>query len=159
MPMKKTLLILIFCTGISSLACADEKSDINDINSKVSKIEASKNNLNILELKLHTSELEAAPPEIKYFYKSGTNELVKLQVSVGHETFVSQHSYYYSNELIIKYLKETLNHPDSPPKQAIIYNNTGDILWKNTDEPAYNSKAALDLFKLNMQSLKSFTKY
>lgn len=156
--MRNTLITFILCLTFITQACADNKSEIKNINDNVANIEKSKNTLNVLELKLQTGEFEASPPELKYFYKPDNMEIVALEVSAGHETFVIKYTYYFNNNKVIKYLKETLHHPDSPPKQAIIYNNDK-ILWKNTDEPVYDAKKAIELFKLNMQALKSFSKY
>lgn len=156
--MKNTLIIFIFLISFITQACADNKTAINSINKKVANIEKTKTELNVLELKLQTGEFEPSPPEVKYFYKPENMELVSLQVSAGHETFVIQYTYYYSDNKLIMYLKETLHHPDSPPKQAIIYNNDK-ILWKNIDSPVYDNSKAIELFKLNMQALKSFSKY
>ena len=156
--MKITLTIIIFCVSLITQAVADNKSEINMINTIVANIEKTKAELNVLELRLQTGEFEASPPEVKYYYKPENMQLVALQVSTGHETFVIQYSYYYNDNKLIKYLKERLHKPDSSTKQAIIYNK-GKILWKNIDEPVYDNSKAIELFQLNMQALKSFSKY
>jgi len=157
--MKKIIVLLISCLSIYDLACADSKIEIKAVNNRVAQIEKNKNRLNTLELKLNTGEFESSPPEVTYYYKPDNLELVMLQVSVGHEIFVSQYSYYFNNKHLIKYLKETLHHPDSPAKQAVIFNSDGTILWKNIDEPVISGARVIALFKSNMNILKAFSKY
>ena len=153
---KLSILFIIFF----SISCnADESPEINRINTIVSKIEKTKNDLNTLELKLNTGEFEASPPEVIYYYKPDNMELVMLQVNAGHETFSSVYTYYLNNNKVIKYLKQDLNHPESPPKKAIIYNTDGDILWKNVDEAIVNEVDIITLFEQNIQVLKAFSKY
>jgi len=157
--MKKTI-ILLTC---SLLACnssqADDKAEIKSVNQKVVQIEKSRKNLNVLELKIHTGELEAVPPNVMYYYRPENMELVMLQVSVGHEIFLTRYTYYFENNRVIKFLKDTEGHPDPPPKFAIIYKADGEVLWKNIDEPGVMAKTALDLYKKNIAILKEFSKY
>ena len=157
--MKKIILILTFCLVAFNQACADNKTKITDINNKVDQIEKIKNSLHIMEIKLQTGTSESSPPEVMYYYKPGNLELVMLQISVGHEIFVTKHTYYFEKNHVLKYLKETLNHPDSPAKEAIIYNNDGSILWKNMAEPVVSSRKVIELFNLNIDTLKEFSKY
>ncbi len=157
--MKKIAILLIFCLSIVNQACADSGAEIKSVNAKVAKIAKQKNDLNALELKLHTGEFEAVPPEVKYYYDSETLKLVMLEVNVGHETFATKHSYYFSENQALKYIKEILHRADNPPKQAIIYASDGSVLWKNIDEPAMDSKKAVELFNLNINALKAFAKY
>ncbi len=157
--MKKTI-ILLTC---SLLACnssqADDRAEIKAVNQKVVQIEKSKENLNVLELKIHTGELEAAPPNVMYYYRPENMELVMLQVSVGHEIFLTKYTYYFENNRVIKFLKDTEGHPEPPPKFAIIYKADGKVLWKNIDEPNVMAKTVLDLYKNNIAILKEFSKY
>jgi len=157
--MKKIIFLLISCLSIHELACADSKIEINAVNNRVAQIEKNKNSFNTLQLKLNTGEFESSPPEVTYYYKPDNLELVMLQVSVGHEIFVTQYSYYFNNKYLIKYLKEMLHHPDSPAKQAVIFNSDETILWKNIDEPVVSGASVKALFKSNMDSLKAFSKY
>ncbi len=94
-----------------------------------------------------------------YYYKPENMELVMLQVSVGHEIFSTKHTYYLNNNRVIKYLKETFDHPDSPPPKVIIYDVNGKVLWKNIDEPAVSTVDVIKLFKQNINTLKAFSKY
>lgn len=153
------LMLVTFCLAVFSQANADNKFDIEAINKKVDKIEKMKGSLKALEIKLHAGESESSPPEVMYYYKPDNLELVILRVSVGHEIFVTKHTYYFENNHAIKYLKETLNHPDSPPKQAILYKNDGSVLWKNVAEPVVSGKKVVELFMLNIATLKEFAKY
>ena len=59
--MKITLTIIIFCVSLITQAVADNKSEINMINTIVANIEKTKAELNVLELRLQTGELEASP--------------------------------------------------------------------------------------------------
>ena len=157
--MKK--LILLFT--LSLLACgpsqADNKVEIQAVNKAVAEIEKSKVDLGILELKVHAAELEGVPPEVKYYYKPGSMELIMMQVDVGHEAFSTYFTYYFKNNKIIKFIKGTENHPEKPPKQAIIYGSDGKVLWKNIDEPRVLTNVVVDLYKRNMALLKEFRKY
>jgi len=157
--MKKIIALILCCLFVFGVSYADNKSDISKINKQVAQIEKTKAGLSVLSLTLQTGELESAPPEVKYYYKPGTTDLVMLQVAVGHEIFVTKHTYYFNKNSVLKYLKETVNHPDSPPKKAIIYKKDGGVLWENIAEPAVSANKAVELFKLHMQTLKAFSKY
>ena len=157
--MKKLIVLLISWLSVYNLAYADSSIEIKAVNKRVSQIEKNKNSLNTLELKLDTGELEASPPEVRYYYKPDNLELVMLQVSVGHEIFVTRYSYYFNNNHLIKYLKEMLHHPDSPAKQAVIFKGDGTILWKNIDEPVITGSRVIELFKSNMDTLKAYSRY
>jgi len=157
--MKKITILFCCCLSILNQACASSGAEIKAINEKVAEINKMKDDLNALELKLHTGEFESVPPEVKYYYLPDNLELVMLEVSVGHETFVTKHSYYFSHNLAIKYIKEILHRADNPPKQAIIFDSDGTILWKNMDEPVMDSSKVIELFNLNMNALKAFAKY
>ena len=157
--MKKITILLFCCLSLLNQACADSGAEIKSINAKVAEIDKQKGGLNALELKLHTGEFESVPPEVKYYYEPETFILVMLEVSVGHETFVTKHSYYFNENHAIKYIKEVLHRADNPPKQAIIYASDGSVLWKNMDEPVMDSTKVVELFNLNMNALKAFAKY
>lgn len=157
--MKNTSLLFILFLLTASSCYADNAADVKSVNARVAQIEKTKDKLNTLELILHTGASEATPPEVMYYYKPEDMGLAMIQVSVGHEIFSTRHTYYVDNNHVIKYVKETLNHPDSPPKEAVIYKQDGSILWKNTGEPAVSSKQVLELFRLNMNALREFSKY
>jgi len=157
--MKKIAVLLFCCLSVLNQACADSGAEIKAVNAKVAELNKLKNELNALELKLHTGEFEAVPPEVKYYFDSETQNLVMLEVNVGHETFVTKHTYYFDQNKTLKYIKEILHRADNPPKQAIIYAADGSVLWKNMDEPALDSNKAIELFNLNIKALKAFAKY
>jgi hypothetical protein len=157
--MKKLILLLALCFPLQLTAIEQNASDIKAVNQAVATLEKSKDTLYILEIKLHVSELEATPPDVKYYFNPETMKPVILQVDVGHEVFSTRHSYYFKNNKVIKYLKEQINHPDSPPKEAIIYNKDGAILWKNINEPAVSEKQVKELFANAMSAVKAFSAY
>ena len=157
--MKKLLTSFIIFVLAHTQTFADVKSEIKRVNQQVAKIEKIIKNLDILELNVHTEATEASPPEIKYYYNPENLELALLRVSVGHEIFSTQYSYYCSNGKIIKYLKEIIGRPDSPPKQAIIYGGNEAVLWKNIDAPVISTKKVIEIFELNIKTLISFSKY
>jgi hypothetical protein len=157
--MKKLIILFIFFFSIGCQPNANATTEIKSINTIVLHIDKTKGDLSALELKLHTGEFEAVPPEVMYYYKPENMELVMLQVSVGHEIFSTKHTYYLNNNRVIKYLKETFDHPDSPPQKVIIYDVNGKVLWKNIDEPAVSTVDVIKLFKQNINTLKAFSKY
>jgi hypothetical protein len=157
--MKKFVIFFIFYLVTHSFVFADNTEEIKQVNKKAAQIEKTKDKLNILELKLHTSELEAAPPEVMFYYEADNMELVMLQVNVGHEIFTTKHTYYFNNNCVIKYLKESFNHPDSPPKKAIIYNDKGKPLWQNINAPIIKPAEIKKQFERNVDLLIAFSKY
>ena len=157
--MKKIFTSLILFVLVYTQSFADVKSEIKRVNKQVSQIEKTIKNLDILALNVQTEATEASPPEIKYYYDPENLELALLRVSAGHEVFSTQYSYYYNNGKIIKFLKEIIGRPDSPPKQAIIYGKDESILWKNIDAPVISTKKVIEIFELNMKTLISFSKY
>jgi hypothetical protein len=157
--MKKFVIFFILYLSVYSFTFADNTEVIKQVNKKVAQIEKTKEELNILELKLHTGELEAAPPEVMFYYEADNMELVMLKATVGHEIYTTKHTYYLNNNRVIKYLKESFNHPDSPPKQAIIYDNKGKPLWKNINEPLIKPAEIKQQFERNMDLLRTFSKY
>ncbi len=157
--MKKSILLLIYFFTVSTLSCADNTSDIKGINYKVSQIEKTKDRYDILKIKLLTEQIESVPPEAMFYYNPENTELVMVHVSVGHETFLITHTYYFENNIILKYLKEISGRPDNPPKEAVIYKTNGSILWKNINEPVISSKKLIGLFKNTMTMLDDFSKY
>ena len=91
---KVMVLFLLFQVSVF----ADTASEIKDVNNKVLQIEKIKQGLNVLELKLQTGEMEAVPPQVKFYYKAENLELVLTQVSAGHEVFSINYSYYYDKK-------------------------------------------------------------
>lgn len=157
--MKNVIILLCCYLSICYQSSADSGTEIKRINKQVTHIEEVKSELSVLEVKLHTGEFEAVPPEIMYYYKPDSMEPVMLKVAVGHEIFSTKHNYYFSNGRVIKYLKESFNHPDKPPKKAIIYNRKGEVLFKNIDEPALSEADVVKLFNNSISALKAFSKY
>ncbi len=157
--MKNIIILLCFYLSISYQSSADSGTEIKNINKQVAQIEDEKRELSVLEVKLHTQEFEAVPPEVMYYYKIDSMELVMLKVVVGHEIFSTKHTYYFSNGRVIKYLKESFNHPDNPPKKALIYNNKGDVLFKNIDKPVLSEADVVKLFNNSISALKAFSRY
>lgn len=157
--MKKFVIFFILYLAAHSFAFADNAEEIKQVNKKVAQIEKTKDELNILELKLHTGELEAAPPEVMFYYEANNMELVMLQATVGHEIYTTKHTYYLSNNSVIKYLKESFNHPDSPPKRAIIYDHKGKPLWQNINAPIIKPAEIKKQFERNVNLLRAFSKY
>jgi len=157
--MKKLILLLIYSLTISTLSYADVTSDIKVANLKVSKIEKIKEDFDIITIKLLTEQLESVPPEVIFYYNSENEKLAMVHVSVGHETFLTTHTYYFQKDKALKYLKEIVGRPDNPKKEAIIYDAKGNILWKNIEKPIMSGEKLLDLFKSNMAMLNDFAKY
>lgn len=153
------ILLIVCCFFLSSYLWADNGSDIQLINKKVADIEKNKRQLNYFEVAIHSEEIESVPPIARFYYSLKTENLLILQVDVGHEIFLNRFTYYFDNDVLIKYVKESLNHPDAPPKEAVIYNDSGLVLWKNTNEPLLDSRQIQNLFMLNMNALKSFSRY
>ncbi len=155
-----TFVLLIYLLTTSTLSCADDTTaDIKATNLKILNIEKTKNNLDIMTLKLLTEQIESVPPKAVFYYNPENTELIMVKVSVGHETFLTTYTYYFQKNRILKYLKEITGRPDNPPKEAVIYKANGSILWKNIDAPAISSKKLTGLFNNNMKLLDNFSKY
>lgn len=157
--MKKLILLLALCLPLQLTATEQNAAAIKAVNQVVAALEKSKDALYKLEILLDVGEQEASPPDIKYYFNPETMKPVILQVDVGHEVFSTRHCYYFENNKVIKYLKEQINHPDSPPKEAIIYDKDGTILWKNLDEPAASEQQVKELFTNAMRAIEAFASY
>lgn len=156
--MKKGLIYtLLICSVLPCSAFADSR--IKTINNKVAAIEKriKQDNIPKIVLKYDLGENEGSPPEAFYYYDWKTKKLIVVKIHVGHEVFGIDHSYYFENDHILKYLKTYSNHPQNPPRSAIIYADDGTVLWKNMDAPAISAGAILESFKQNNILLNSFS--
>ena len=98
------------------------------------------------------STTEGSPATLTMYFKG--DRIVCITASVGHETWVNEFSYYfYANAKPMKYLKTTKDRPDNPAKEAIIYNDNGTVLWKNTDATIVPAQEIYNLFA-KMQKIR-----
>ena len=64
------------------------------------------------------SEAEGNPAKITFYFKSDS-VIVAVKVSVGHETWYNEFSYYFNEKKnLVKYLKKTEGRPDNPEKKS-----------------------------------------
>lgn len=138
---------------------AAEEIEIRAVNKQVREIEKIKSELATVTVEVDVGEREGVPPVLVYYYDQHRKELVMLRSEAGHEMFLTRYTYYFNQGHIIKYLKETVSHLEMPPKQAIIYNSHGGVLWKNTDSPVVSVTDVLKIFKLNLNALEAFNQY
>ena len=156
---KKVAFLFVCYFFIIPYSWAGDENRIQLINRKVDDIVRNRHQLDHFEITIHSIETESTPPIARFFYTQKDENLLIFQIDVGHEIFLNRFTYYFDNNILIKYLKESFNHPDAPPKEAIIYSHNGLILWKNTSEPLLNGHQIQSLFRLNIDALKSFAKY
>jgi hypothetical protein len=140
---KKIVLLSFFAV----ILCAHiEGSTIKAINATVASIDDSVkaglySSLNINEETI----AEGSPTKITLFFIG--ERIVLVTASVGHEIWLSKFNYYYyPNGQPMKYIKEIIDRPDNPPKQAILYNDSGNVIWKNIDAPIVQTTQMYELF-------------
>ena len=142
--MRKYVFILFLV--LASVAQAGEDDPVQQVNIKVMAIQAeiASGDLDVIEIK-EVLDAEGSPPEFEFYHRQ--DKLVAVRVRVGHETWLAQYSYYfYPNGLAMKLVEEILDRPDNPSKKAIIYGDTGKVLWSNIDKAKVDPERVKDLF-------------
>lgn len=143
-------LIVVLC----NLAFASENSPaIKKVNSTVSAINDSIKSGYYPFLEIgETSTSEGSPAELQIYFEG--ERIILVNVEVGHETWLIEYSYYYyPNGKPMKCLEVIKDRPDNPPRKAIIYNESGNPVWKNTDLPDVSPQELYNLFK-NIQKVR-----
>lgn len=103
------------------------------------------------------SDVEGNPATLQFYYK--IDRLITVQIATGHESWTSEHRYYYyPDEVPMKYLHTIKNRTDNPPRRAIIYNDKGTIVWTNTETKA-DPISLTKLFKTIQELRLKFSKY
>lgn len=148
------LLISIFLPVDSA-----EKDVIKNVNKIVDEIEKNINSGDLSNFKIENeTELEISAPTINIYYKGDTLYCIKIRAH--HETWSTLYSFYFrKNKAPLKYLKVIENRLDKPPKEAIIYNEDGSVLWQNVKEPNVGFKEILDMYNSLLAIMAKSTKY
>jgi len=148
---------LLFCLFLSQIySNSSITNQIKLVNSEVSKIKREvKENRDITTFNIKYSGMfyESGSVNINFYslYQAEKKSfsLVCVKFLIPKEVYSNEYSYYFNkDEKLIKFIKETLHRPDTPPKQAIIFNENGQILWSNYK----------DDFPIKTEDLKSIFK-
>ncbi len=79
---------------------------------------------------------EGSPALFRFYEGPQSDQLVAVIISTGFETWANVHTYYFDPQgRIQKVLKVVSGRPDNPPRQALIYNAQGNVIWQNMAEP------------------------
>jgi hypothetical protein len=149
---------------VSGSAVSDSKTepeDVKQVNALVAAIDGSlkKGEYPSLDIDEKT-ESEGKPPSFKLYYDPSKDRLAAAVVSVGHETWLNEFRYYYYPDgKPMKYTKTTKDRPDNPPKQAVIFDKRGKVLWKNTDAPRGAADEIFRFFNKLEEMRKVFVEY
>lgn len=156
---NKSLITAILLISIFLPADSAEKDVIKNVNKIVEGIESSINSGDLSYFKIENeTELEISAPTIYLYYKGDTVYCIKIRAH--HETWSTLYSFYFrKNKNPLKYLKVIESRPDKPPKEAIIYNKNGSILWQNVKEPNVGFKEILDMYYSLLSIMAKSTKY
>lgn len=157
---RRYIPVLMICLVIISTALsAPEMESVESINKKVSSISDSiRDGKYMLFMCQDNEPSEGIQPVLKYYYKGA--RLVALISLVGHESWSNEfHFFYYPNGKVMKYLKITSGQTDKAVRSGIIYDQTGKILWKNTDEPVIDGKKMIDLYNTIQKCRLELSKY
>jgi hypothetical protein len=160
--MRRNLLtmgaLLLTLVGVSSTQAGSpapaktkpEPSEVKKVNALVATIDKALLAGEHPTLEIHENEsipTEGVPPRFKLYYEPEQQRLVAAVISVGHETWGTEFRYYfYPDGKLMKYTKTINGRPDNPPKQAMILDKNGAVLWKNTDEPHVPAEELVRLF-------------
>lgn len=91
-------------------------------------------------------ESEGRPPVIRYFTERG--QLVASSVEVGHETWSSRIIvHFYNDSKPMKYGRTVKGRGDRPSREAIIYAQDGEIVWKNVNAPMIDPAHLVNLYR------------
>lgn len=152
---------LVATVSGSAVSDKNEQQEIKRVNGLVAAIDGlvKKGEYPSLDIDEKTVS-EGAPPSFKFYYDPSKDRLVAAVVSVGHETWLNEFRYYYYPDgKPMKYTKTTQERPDNPPKQAVIFDKHGSVLWKNTDAPRVPADDILRFFNKLQEMRKVFAEY
>lgn len=140
------LFVMGIAAALSYSFSADTLSIVKIVNSSVASVEDSIQAGVYASLEINeVSTSEGSPAALTMFFKG--QRIVMINASVGHETWINEFKYYYySNGKPMKYLKSTKDRPDNPAREAVIYNDKGEMVWKNTDLPEVSPSELYEVF-------------
>lgn len=155
--MKTIWLFFVFLS--ISLASYAGQDSVESVNKDVASLqeEIARGDLPYIEIN-DIVVTEGKPPELKLHYRG--DRLIAAFVSVGHETWSTHFSYFfYDNGAPMKFTKVIQGRPDSPPRQGVVYDRSGKVLWKNIDAPPVDPARLHQLLSRLNQIREGFSHY
>jgi len=136
-----------------------EAASIHDVNEAVAEIEK---NIQLGQydiLKIDSSpHSEGRAPSYQYYHKKG--ELFAVYISVGHETWVTTHQFYFRHDKsLMKYIKLIVGRPDNPKKRAVIYNDNESVLWSNIEQTNISKENIVNIFRAYQNNIDGLSLY
>ena len=159
--MKKLSPVLIFLLLLFLPVKIFAESSVSNVNSRVAAIDKAiaDGEYPVIILENDMGPTEGVPPIMHFYYELETEQLVAAIMTAGHETWSKTFSYYYDgDENIQKYLV-VIDRYDNPPREAVIYDRSGEVLWKNTELPISEPKEIRAFFRKAMSFQDVFSRY
>ncbi|MDD2734869.1 MAG: hypothetical protein PHF56_13085 [Desulfuromonadaceae bacterium] len=155
--MKTILLIFIFLS--LSFVSHAKQDPIETVNKHVAILQAkiSRGELPFIEIN-DVAVTEGKPPEFKLYYSG--NSLIAALISVGHESWSVRFSYFfYEDGTPMKFTKVVQGRSDIAPRQGIIFDRNGKILWSDISVPPVDPAHIQDIFHRFSQLRGRFSEY
>ena len=147
------VMVILTCFPFK-ISCLSEDNRINSVNEMVAKIEKKIKEKAYTAITIDYVVFEGSGPLIKFYShfddKKEIFSLTCVKFEIPFEVYYNEYSYFFDKEgKILKFIKNTVNRPDNPPKQAIIFDKEGKIIWSNyKDEIPIKIEDLQSIFKV-----------
>jgi hypothetical protein len=159
LPLSLLLLASLF---LPVLAGADDAGNpVTSVNRKVELLDRAiaAGEYPLITVENDRGATEGLPPVMRFYYERESEQLVAAFITAGHESWSKSFSYYFDgDENILKYLV-VIDRMDDPPREAVLYDGKGGVLWKNTELPSAEPREILAFFRKAMSYQDVFSRY